>query len=112
MTTIGVMTAARIDPLIAGASFRRLPLPPSVRPGTAGRKGGRRILNPGRASRPVASSAMGKLPLRARVATTLGGAAGRMSRLAGRGDGSVIGGVIGLRVEPGLLSLLAAGRQV
>jgi UDP-N-acetylmuramyl tripeptide synthase len=55
---------------------------------------------------------MGKLPLRARVATTLGGAAGRMSRLAGRGDGSVIGGVIGLRVEPGLLSLLAAGRQV
>jgi UDP-N-acetylmuramyl tripeptide synthase len=55
---------------------------------------------------------MGKLPLRARVATTLGGAAGRMSRLAGRGDGSVIGGVIGLRVEPGLLSLLAAGRQI
>jgi UDP-N-acetylmuramyl tripeptide synthase len=55
---------------------------------------------------------MGKLPLRARVATTLGGAAGRMSRLAGRGDGSVIGGVIGLRVEPGLLGLLAAGRRV
>jgi lipid II isoglutaminyl synthase (glutamine-hydrolysing) len=55
---------------------------------------------------------MGKLPLRARVATTLGGAAGRMSRLAGRGDGSVIGGVIGLRVEPDLLGLLAAGRRV
>src|ERR1700726_4678937 len=55
---------------------------------------------------------MGKLPMRARVATTLGGAAGRMSRLAGRGDGSVIGGVIGLRVEPGLLALLAADRQV
>ena len=55
---------------------------------------------------------MGKLPMRARVATTLGGAAGRMSRLAGRGDGSVIGGVIGLRVEPGLLSLLAADRQI
>jgi len=55
---------------------------------------------------------MGKLPLRARVATTLGGAAGRMSRLAGRGDGSVIGGVIGLRVEPDLLALLAAGRRV
>ncbi len=35
-----------------------------------------------------------------------------MSRLAGRGDGSVIGGVLGLRVEPNLLSLLAAGRQV
>lgn len=55
---------------------------------------------------------MGKLPMRARLATTIGGAAGRMSRLAGRGDGSVIGGVIGLRVEPGLLSMLAAGRQV
>jgi UDP-N-acetylmuramyl tripeptide synthase len=55
---------------------------------------------------------MGKLPLRARLATTLGGAAGRMSRLAGRGDGSVIGGVIGLRVEPDLLGLLAAGRRV
>jgi UDP-N-acetylmuramyl tripeptide synthase len=55
---------------------------------------------------------MGKLPIRARVATTIGGAAGRMSRLAGRGDGSVIGGVIGLRVEPGLLALLAADRQI
>jgi lipid II isoglutaminyl synthase (glutamine-hydrolysing) len=55
---------------------------------------------------------MGKLPLRARVATTIGGAAGKMSRLAGRGDGSVIGGVIGLRVEPRLLTLLATGRQV
>ena len=55
---------------------------------------------------------MGKLPLRARLATSIGGAAGKMSRLAGRGDGSVIGGVIGLRVEPELLSLLAEGRQV
>src|SRR5258708_32216111 len=55
---------------------------------------------------------MGKLPIRARVATTIGGAAGRMSRLAGRGDGSVIGGVVGLRVAPDLLRQLAAGRQV
>src|SRR5512135_1101715 len=52
------------------------------------------------------------LPLRARLATTVGGAAGRASRLAGRGDGSVIGGIIGLRLQPGLLSLLAQGRQV
>src|SRR5215470_18102228 len=52
------------------------------------------------------------LPLRARLATTVGGAAGRASRLAGRGDGSVIGGVIGLRLEPDLLSLLARGRHV
>jgi lipid II isoglutaminyl synthase (glutamine-hydrolysing) len=55
---------------------------------------------------------MSKLPLRARVATTIGGAAGRVSRLTGRGDGSVIGGVVGLRVEPDLLRLLAADRQV
>jgi hypothetical protein len=33
---------------------------------------------------------MGKLPMRARLATTLGGAAGTVSRLAGRGDGSVM----------------------
>src|SRR6201984_1307235 len=55
---------------------------------------------------------MNKLPLRARLATSLGSAAGRVSRLTGRGDGSVIGGVLGLRVEPELLRLLAAGRQV
>lgn len=60
----------------------------------------------------IASTPMGKLPLRARLATSIGGAAGKMSRLAGRGDGSVIGGVIGLRMEPELLSLLAEGRQV
>ena len=55
---------------------------------------------------------MGKLPLRARLATTIGGAAGRVSRLTGRGDGSVIGGVLSLRVEPDLLRLLAVDRQV
>jgi UDP-N-acetylmuramyl tripeptide synthase len=55
---------------------------------------------------------MSKLPLRARFATSLSSAAGRVSRLAGRGDGSVIGGVLGLRVEPELLRLLAIGRQV
>ncbi|HKD88643.1 MAG TPA: MurT ligase domain-containing protein [Streptosporangiaceae bacterium] len=55
---------------------------------------------------------MSKLPLRARLATAVGGAAGHVSRLTGRGDGSVIGGVLGLRVEPELLRLLAAGRQV
>jgi UDP-N-acetylmuramyl tripeptide synthase len=55
---------------------------------------------------------MSKLPLRARLATGIGGAAGRVSQLTGRGDGSVIGGVLGLRVEPQLLRLLAVGRQV
>jgi lipid II isoglutaminyl synthase (glutamine-hydrolysing) len=55
---------------------------------------------------------MSKLPLRARLATGIGGAAGRVSRMTGRGDGSVIGGVLGLRVEPELLRLLAVGRQI
>jgi len=53
-----------------------------------------------------------RLPMRARFAATVGGAAASVSRLAGKGDGSVIGGRIGLRLEPDLLSLLAAGRQV
>src|SRR6202451_1416421 len=53
-----------------------------------------------------------RLPPRPRLPTTGGGAAGRASRLAGRGDGSVIGGVIGLRLKPDLLSLLARGRQI
>jgi lipid II isoglutaminyl synthase (glutamine-hydrolysing) len=48
-----------------------------------------------------------RLPMRARLAVAVGGAAATVSRLAGRGDGSVIGGIIGLRLEPGLLSLLA-----
>jgi len=55
---------------------------------------------------------MSKLPLRARLATSIAGAAGTVSRLTGRGDGSVIGGVVGLRVEPDLLRLLAAGRRI
>jgi UDP-N-acetylmuramyl tripeptide synthase len=55
---------------------------------------------------------MSKLPIRARVATTIGGAASKVSRLAGRGDGSVIGGVVGLKVAPDLLRQLAAGRQI
>ena len=53
-----------------------------------------------------------RLPIRAKLATTVGGAAATVSRLAGKGDGSVIGGIIGLRLQPGLLSLLAQGRQV
>jgi UDP-N-acetylmuramyl tripeptide synthase len=52
-----------------------------------------------------------RLPMRARIATTVGGAAATVSRLAGR-DGSVIGGIVGLRLQPDLLSLLARGRQV
>src|ERR1700760_481801 len=55
---------------------------------------------------------MNKLPLRARLATSVGGAASKVSRLAGRGDGSVIGGVIGLRLEADLLAMLAQDRQI
>src|SRR5215472_17053604 len=93
----------------ATSSGRSILPPPAADHGHAAR---RHAVVPGRSARPIASSPMGKLPLRARLATTIGGAAGRMSRLAGRGDGSVIGGVIGLRVEPDLLALLAAGRRV
>jgi len=53
-----------------------------------------------------------RLPMRARLAATVGGAAASVSRLAGKGDGSVIGGIIGLRLEPDLLSLLASGRRI
>src|SRR5215831_3217357 len=99
-------------PRWAGSGVRVLDLP-AARTMTGHRPAaGRHAAAPGRSGRRIASSPMGKLPLRARLATTIGGAAGRMSRLAGRGDGSVIGGVIGLRVEPDLLALLAAGRRV
>src|ERR1700728_1911150 len=53
-----------------------------------------------------------RLPMRARVATTVGGAGACVSRLAGEGDGSVIGGVISPPLAPDLLPLLAAGRQI
>src|SRR5260370_20899248 len=55
---------------------------------------------------------MGKVRRGGRVAATLGEAGGKVSRLTGRGDGSVIGGVVGLRVAPDLLRQLAAGRQI
>jgi UDP-N-acetylmuramyl tripeptide synthase len=52
------------------------------------------------------------LPLRARVAAGVSKTAAAISRAAGRGDGSVIGGWIGLKIDPELLSHLAAGRKV
>src|ERR1700683_2448423 len=55
---------------------------------------------------------MSKLPLRARLATSIGGATGRVARITGRVDASVIGGVVGLRMEPDLLRLLAEDRQI
>ncbi len=52
------------------------------------------------------------LPLRAKVASSVSKTAAALSRAAGRGDGSVIGGWIGLKIDPDLLRHLAAGRRV
>ncbi|MGH3320316.1 MAG: MurT ligase domain-containing protein [Streptosporangiaceae bacterium] len=51
-------------------------------------------------------------PLRLRLARQLGLLAGRASRRAGRGDGSVIGGRVVLAVAPEALRTLARGRRV
>jgi UDP-N-acetylmuramyl tripeptide synthase len=53
-----------------------------------------------------------KLPLRAKVATSVSKTAAALSRAAGRGDGAVIGGWIGLKIDPELLAHLAAGRHI
>jgi UDP-N-acetylmuramyl tripeptide synthase len=52
------------------------------------------------------------MPLRAKVATSVSKTAAALSRAAGRGDGSVIGGWIGLKIDPELLKNLAAGRAI
>jgi UDP-N-acetylmuramyl tripeptide synthase len=52
------------------------------------------------------------MPLRAKVATSVSKTAAALSRAAGRGDGSVIGGWIGLKIDPELLSHLASGRAI
>jgi UDP-N-acetylmuramyl tripeptide synthase len=52
------------------------------------------------------------MPLRAKVASSVSRTAAALSRAAGRGDGSVIGGWLGLKIDPDLLAHLAAGRQV
>ncbi|WP_343076206.1 MurT ligase domain-containing protein [Natronoglycomyces albus] len=52
------------------------------------------------------------MPRRAKFASALLRTAAALSRATGRGDGSVIGGRVGLIVEPRLLELLAEGRQV
>ncbi|GIF05749.1 ligase [Actinoplanes siamensis] len=50
--------------------------------------------------------------MRAIVATTASKTAAALSRAAGRGDGSVIGGWIGLKIDPDLLAHLSSGRAV
>jgi len=51
-------------------------------------------------------------PFRARLATTVSRGAAAISRATGRGDGSVIGGRLGLIIDPDLLAHLAAGRDI
>jgi UDP-N-acetylmuramyl tripeptide synthase len=53
-----------------------------------------------------------RLPLRTRLASGVSRTAGALSRVTGRGDGAVIGGRIGLLIDPDLLANLAAGRQI
>jgi UDP-N-acetylmuramyl tripeptide synthase len=53
-----------------------------------------------------------KMPLRAKVASSVSRTAAALSRAAGRGDGSVIGGWIGLKIDPDLLAHLANGRAI
>ncbi|WP_214413839.1 MurT ligase domain-containing protein [Sphaerisporangium fuscum] len=55
---------------------------------------------------------MTQLPLRAQLASALGRTAATLSRVTGRGDGSVIGGRVGLMLEPDLLRKLAADRKL
>ncbi|MEU7693082.1 MurT ligase domain-containing protein [Microbispora hainanensis] len=55
---------------------------------------------------------MSQLPLRAQLASALGRTAATLSRATGRGDGSVIGGRVGLMLEPDLLRKLAADRKL
>ncbi|MEV6300963.1 MurT ligase domain-containing protein [Actinoplanes sp. NPDC051861] len=52
------------------------------------------------------------MPLIAKVATSVSKTAAALSRAAGRGDGSVIGGWIGLKIDPDLLAHLSSGRAV
>ncbi|WP_067600309.1 Mur ligase family protein [Nocardiopsis listeri] len=55
---------------------------------------------------------MSELSLRAQLASVLGRSAASLSRATGRGDGSVIGGRVALKVEPELLAKLAQGRRL
>ncbi|GGK70481.1 Mur ligase family protein [Mangrovihabitans endophyticus] len=52
------------------------------------------------------------MPIRAKVASSVSRTAAALSRAAGRGDGSVIGGWIGLKIDPDLLRNLAHGRAI
>src|SRR5258708_32715938 len=53
-----------------------------------------------------------KKPLRSKLATSVSRSAAALSRATGRGDGAVIGGKIGLMIDPNLLANLAVGRKI
>jgi UDP-N-acetylmuramyl tripeptide synthase len=53
-----------------------------------------------------------KKPLRSKLASSVSRSAAALSRATGRGDGAVIGGKIGLMIDPNLLANLAAGREI
>ncbi|MEV4412172.1 MurT ligase domain-containing protein [Catellatospora sp. NPDC049609] len=52
------------------------------------------------------------MPLRASLAASVSRTAAALSRATGRGDGSVIGGRIGMMIDPDLLAHLAEGRRI
>ncbi|WP_144121621.1 MurT ligase domain-containing protein [Catellatospora sichuanensis] len=52
------------------------------------------------------------MPLRASLAASVSRTAAALSRATGRGDGSVIGGRLGMMIDPDLLAHLAAGRRI
>ncbi|GAA4386526.1 MurT ligase domain-containing protein [Tsukamurella soli] len=52
-----------------------------------------------------------RLPLRARTALLAARAAAWASQRAGRGKGSMIGGLVALKIEPNLMARLAAGHR-
>jgi UDP-N-acetylmuramyl tripeptide synthase/DNA-binding GntR family transcriptional regulator len=106
---VGSKSPVGLAVIILKPEHFRVVIEARLRPNRAAAAAAERIPS---AAMDTTSPARPRLPIRARLATTVGGAAATVSRLAGRGDGSVIGGIIGLRLEPELLSLLAAGRQV
>jgi UDP-N-acetylmuramyl tripeptide synthase len=67
---------------------------------------------PGGGQHRFRSASVAKLPLRTKLASTVSRTAAALSRATGRGDGSVIGGRIGLLIDPDLLANLAAGRRI
>lgn len=51
-------------------------------------------------------------PLRAKLASSVSKGAAALSRATGRGDGAVIGGRLGLMIDPDLLAHLSGGRRI